>query len=605
VILFLHLLACAPSADAPKSSDSGHADTGRGDSGGEADSADSAPPDTSDTSATIDTSDTSDTSPPVDPLPTCAEPTPICASGTCRWSPATFLYDLAGDVLVNGVATATTGDLRFRHGDLLLDLDVTGPAWSAVVPAGTWDVTFRMGGTDVAATVADGLVVDRDATLDVGGTWWTLGGSAMWDGGPIPDDPDLREDYRVSLVSGDELWGSTQAVSGYDWSITALPGVYDVVVQAFEEGHGGGLAYGGFVLDSDTRLDIDVPLGHLAGTVRVNGAPVEGEWAEVEAWLDGQVWWTAPIDGSTYALDLPEGTWDLYVSPGEPSQPGAFPAGTVTVAGDTTADLDLTLHHLSGSLTWQGAPILAAYPIDCSSLHFVFDDGAGGSDAYTLDCPTSPNWEVDLPAGTYDVYLDLDDSVADRPGGDVLVAEDLIVDADATVDLDATAYTVSGSARWDGTAPQATYAGGEWGVRFTDVTTGSTLDYEFPTQDTWEALVPVGTYDVDLWLPGDGAYPSFSGWYRVAEDVTVAADTTLDFDVPLYDVSGIVSVDGAPLDGTAGDQIFFHDTGGSGSSIGPDGSYTLRVPAGTWSAYAYGGDLPAILPLGDCIVVGP
>jgi hypothetical protein len=164
-----------------------------------------------------------------------------------------------------------------------------------------------------------------------------------------------------------------------------------------------------------------------------------------------------------------------------------------------------------------------------------FDDGERVWDGDVLDDGT---WEIWVPVGTYDVRLEVYDDGLSSGGGPVpvLTAD---VTGPTTLALDSTAAAAAVQVRL-ATAAGEQEVGNVW-LETEDAEWGDAADAGLV-----DVHAPTGTYT--LWA-------SYGGWSRgeTAGSVpldpafVLSADTSVSYDVPLYDVGGLLSVSGLTL----------------------------------------------------------
>jgi hypothetical protein len=315
----------------------------------------------------------------------------------------------------------------------------------------------------------------------------------------------------------------------------------------------------GYVLTGDTTLDIDAGLHRVQGRVTLNGGAFASRSSDLrfEDPATGAYAVYSMNSVAAYDILLPDGTWNvtLDVTDIEGLARGERDLGVVAVAGaDVTADLDLVVHEIGGSITIGGAPLPDSEEgityrlrfLDAAEQELQFDIGPGDT------------WSTSLPDGTWDVCLD----------DDYLVGDGIVVPGPSTVDLAEQLVDVSGTFVVDGGAP------GDWYLLFEDPVSGTSHE---ATGQRWSTTVHPSVYDV---------YASTSSSrIRIAEGVPIGATTTLDYTLATTTVTGDLAWAGAdPPDDVA--VLLRGDEEASGFlTTQPGQGWQTAVAGGTYDIY--------------------
>ncbi len=258
----------------------------------------------------------------------------------------------------------------------------------------------------------------------------------------------------------------------------------------------------------------------------------------------------------------------------------------ICAGGACLHDVALTVHTITGTVTWNGA----APPRDTADFtedfRVTFRDASGRT--YNGHGEDGGTYTAYLPADTYDVALTLYESDAEWAWGSSFpVGGPLVVTGDSTLDVAASAYAITGAVSWNGAAiPED--ASIYLDVRFTNadgeeyVAGGDASSYT--------VRLPAGTYTASIQLD----YVSDETLYTESEipvggPFVVTGDGTLDLAAELDAVHGAVTWNGAaaPADRSDDEDDFlveFTDADGrTYSASGEAGAYATVLPPGTYS----------------------
>lgn len=334
--------------------------------------------------------------------------------------------------------------------------------------------------------------------------------------------------------------------------------------------------------DPDCRLDIDVPLERVSGTVRWDGAPIAADSSNgFELSFHGE-------DGRAHGMrfnadgqaidsfDRPmlQGTWTVYMGwTGGPyvDNGGRLDSveGSILVAEDVAVpgpalDVMVAPERVTGTIQWDGAPIGAGAS---NAFSLTFTDVESGI-AYWVyrSAESGPISQYDVPMfpGTYDVEFAWEDTVGpNNPSwpdpilGRIPVFSGFEVPVGgASLNIGIDPVRVTGSLSWDGMpVPESasnefellmvSQDGRELRVRRT-AAEGPTSSFDIPAlQGSWRFFFNWAQTP----QPDDPAWPDpLFGRIPVTEDLNVtAAGATQDVAIELARVSGELAWDGAPI----------------------------------------------------------
>jgi phage baseplate assembly protein gpV len=339
----------------------------------------------------------------------------------------------------------------------------------------------------------------------------------------------------------------------------------------------GGLVVRDLTLSEDTTFDIDLPTVEVAGTVTLNGQPLPPDTAgrgvltfvnEAESELSRSIGLgtTEPV---TFRKTLLAGHYDIRYRPSGKSCDlatlpcnGGIIAHDVDLTSSRLLTIDIPTAHLSGLVTLDGNGL----PDDGASR------GAVQIVAHTpgLDAPQAAQADVSdeytagyamtvLP-GTYDVIFRGDNQgcmYVDNPtipcvGG--RVHTDVAVQGETRQDVDLHGVTVQGRV----TSGGGGLSGGHGRLRFTNLS-GDSQQTDYLGIDGVDAVaeysfrVLAGDYQISYDSIGVYCQPQpqpvrwpCNGGVLEAK-LPLVQDVALDFDAPVVNITGQVTLDGAPL----------------------------------------------------------
>ncbi len=457
-----------------------------------------------------------------------------------------------------------------------------------------------------------GTSLDQDGVLDLDVSAVRVTGAVTVNGAAIPADArgTIRFVERTTQV-------------GYAFSVastyTALlaPGTYDVLF----DGDGtqcsvppapalpcnDGPIKQNVKLTMDGALDLDIPAIQVSGKVTTRG----GMALAAESVNRGGIGFVAMGQASsfvtqlgttgagTYAATLLPGTYDVTFA-GNPALCAAPPApqlpcntGVVKHAAALTTsgvlDVDVPAVQVSGAVTVNGAP-LGTESVSRGSIGFV----AASTLSISLGTTGAGIYAATLVPGTYDVRFAGNPSLCavppapQAPCNSAVIQKHVALTADGALDVDVPAAKVSGAVTING-APLAPESVQRGAIGF--VADGATLAIPLGTQGagTYAATLVRGTYDVRFGgnpslcaVPPAPQAPCNGGVIKKAVGVT--ADGVLDLDVPAVQVTGALTVNGAPL-------VTDSATRGSIVFATPGSTTPLAISLGTMGAATYAATL--------------
>jgi hypothetical protein len=205
-------------------------------------------------------------------------------------------------------------------------------------------------------------------------------------------------------------------------------------------------------------------------------------------------------------------------------------------------------------------------------------------------------YSLRIPAGRYDVYLDLESTdVTDYLADPIRVAANVNVHSATTVDVNPQLVSVSGAIRYDDQVITNAYVDyTEALIRFVNRETLNTYLYYHSEGGTTYALkIPQGRYDVFLDLESANVVDYLADPIRVATDVDVQSATTIDVNPQLVEVSGAIRYDDQVITNayvdytealirfvnreTFNTYLYYQSEGGT--------TYSLKIPQGRYDVF--------------------
>jgi hypothetical protein len=413
-----------------------------------------------------------------------------------------------------------------------------------------------------------------------------------------------------------------QATGEATYATSLFPGHYDIAyakdvdcVNEAELPCGSMIARSQFNLAADEVLDINIARVAVSGEITVNGrampngadgylvfrpASATRNTAYVaSARIPFSAWGRA-----TYRVSLVPGDYDILVD--KPTQCGAsLPcAATVvrrsqSIPASGVLNLDLAVATISGSITLHARPVPNVRDGSArGSIAFVDADGYGPRKELS---PTGPaTYSLMVFKGTYSVVVDNQRGSCDigpLPCGPITARTNVAIETTSALDIDLATTTVSGTVTINGRAMENGSARGE--IVFSGPTTvSSALGGTGPA--TYSMLLYPGTYDVTFQAAADGEScrraPAPCQELRLRTGVAIAGagPASLNLDLPVIEVTGIVTVNQARLaasaTGTSRGRLYFDETTSLSTPtsrrgtalLAGDGAYRVRLFPGTY-----------------------
>ncbi|MBI1945247.1 MAG: hypothetical protein HYS27_06100 [Deltaproteobacteria bacterium] len=473
---------------------------------------------------------------------------------------------------------------------------------------------------EIQACDASGCVVDVSPELV------TVSGALRYDGQAIGDvqPEEYYPEAYVRFVNQDtsSSYLFSQTSGGTSYSLKIPRGVYDVSLD---------LEYGDSVtnylgdpirvassldIQANTTVNVEPTLVTVSGALRYDGQTISNVQPEEyypEAYVRfvnretfSSYLFSQTSGATSYSLKIPRGRYDVSLDLeygdsvtnylGDPIRV----ASNVDVQANTTINVEPTLVTVSGALRYDGQTISNVQPEEYYPEAYVrFLNKETASQYLFSQTSGATSYSLKIPRGVYDVSLDLEygDSVTDYLGDPIRVASNLDVQANTTVNVEPTLVTVSGALRYDGQTisdvqPEEYYP--EAYVRFVNKETLSSYLFSQTSGATSYSLkIPRGRYDVALDLEyGDSVTDYLGDPIRVASNVDVQANTTVNVEPTLVTVSGALGYDGQSISDVQPEEYYpeayvrfvnretfssylFSQTSGATS-------YSLKIPRGRY-----------------------
>jgi hypothetical protein len=369
----------------------------------------------------------------------------------------------------------------------------------------------------------------------------------------------------------------------------------------------------GVALTSDGVLDLDVKLVQITGNVTLNGQPLpsmsSGRGSIVFKNTLTKTSLSVDLDANgaySYAVTLTPGSYDVSFSPdfsacggtaatSMPCSGGALKQN-VSLTQDGVLDVDIPAVHVSGHVTLKGGA-LPTQSMDRGTLVFAMTDATGAQ--RTLGSSGDVNYQVTLLPGSYTVSYSANASACTGTtlsalpctGGALHSAN---LSQDGTLDVDIPAITVSGAVTLNGAA-MPTQPGDRGALNFAlkDMSNASSRSFGTSGAASYQMRLLPGHYVVQYSAPfnacdGTTAPPMPCNAGAVKE-LDLMQDGTLDIDVPRVQVTGALTLNGAPpASGQGSGGLSFQlEHGGSAQTkfLGsPSAAYTLSLIPGHYMA---------------------
>jgi hypothetical protein len=406
---------------------------------------------------------------------------------------------------------------------------------------------------------------------DIGTRSTTVEGQSHTLSGTVFGNADAMPGVRVeALVDGTSTPVATSVTDAAGaFALLLADQTYDLRVTPPEDSGFVQQLVANLVLDgADRRHDVVLVsrAGVLAGTVVGHAsAPVPGaSITAFEAQAGLTVATSSSNDVGRYALELSPGEYRLVVQPNgsapaasTPNQGWYFQTRVIAFAGGLSVDVELPIARLEGVVSdADGAPV--------AGVSITANGSGSGADGSFHAAAASALTDAD---GAYELFIFRGQTrftltpTAGSPG----LVETVLVEADARHDFALPApVRVEGQVRGRGAAPIASAF-----VQAMETTSGSQLGSALSDELGRYALdTGAGQYRLTVQassFPPPAGTPN-QGWYVQTGVVDVIGNTTVDFDLPIARIEGIVSDEsGNPVRGV---RVTVN-----GSQNGGDGSY--------------------------------
>ena len=508
--------------------------------------------------------------------------------------------------------------LRDRaSGDQTFVGDTRDGVIETVVLPGTYDVIYDrvVGGNIVprnkAAVVIRQLDIDGDVELDVDVPVVLVHGTITLGGESPPDSQyETGELVLVDGSTGDEVkLGETR---DGEFSARVLPGTYEVHYRRMHGGdtvpRNGDAHFDDIVVDTvDTmERDVDVPVVDIGGGLLLNGSDAPASQYET-----GTIRLADPETGDTFVIgETRDTTFDSRVIPGtyevlyERKFGGAMVpvneeavVATVDVRNEPSFDIDIQTATISGDFELDGAPLPGTGEDAIVSL---VDHTTG--DEIALGHVSDGTFERIVVAGDYDLVYGQISAAGTLPAntGAVLRTVELTAGVDEATTVDVGSAAVSGSVLLGGQQPPTSeYSDARLYLR--NPTTGDSVLLGSTRVGDFAGTVVPGLYDVVYVVETAGGEVPVNSEATLMKDVEVGNGTELMLDIPVFDVSGGVALDGSTTPGGGGDRanlllrdVDTEDTIFLGGTEG--GSFSRKITSGKYLVIYEGIESSGLMP---------
>ena len=437
-----------------------------------------------------------------------------------------------------------------------------GTSQPVVALPGTYEVHYagRSGGDQVptnrSAKIFTVTIPDQDAydfEIDVPAV--ALSGAFTMNGAEPPEGQFENGTVVLrNLVTGDEVELGDTRDRTYDAIV--IPGLYQVH-------YGRRLADAEAPINQDARLgeveitdvgddvlDVDIPVAMLSGEFTLDGdTPPNGNFENGRILLRDLVTGDEIVLGQTR-----DGSYAAPVVPGEyevvyqrvfggaqvPVNAGAVLRSTTLDAGDQALDIDIATAVITGDITIAGAPS----PSDPTNDGVLFLRNDQTGDRAVLGNTAAGTYSSRVVLGEYDVYYRQETSSGGVPVNTHARLESIAVRGGATFDIDVPMVTVSATVTVDGQIPpESAYDDGLLYLR--DAQTGDSVLLGNTRLATLQRPVIPGTYDLHYVVEAAGPTMPVNARSRL-DTVDVGPGTDIDIDIPVVDLHGVITLDGAP-----------------------------------------------------------
>jgi hypothetical protein len=522
---------------------------------------------------------------------------------------------VSGKVTVNGVAISDpasqgVGNLvLFTGTDSALLTTTSSSSYSTLILPGTYDVYFVLYAAGSAMPINQfvklegGIVVGTEPlTLDIDVPVVTVSG-AVTVNGSVPADVASTGPGSIFFESETSRVTTLSTTASSQYSARVVPGSYDLAYSypdGSPEPSGTGTQFRhGIAVGSSPVVDIDIPLTPVSVSVTMNGlartaASTAGTLVLIDA-KGGYATLSANSSTSPYSAQVVPGSYDLYWSaPDEPPTDKMLPrnpfaklkGGIVVGSVPLAFNVDIAVTTISGAITINGSPIQKLG----SNLGTLRLQGATGTDPYfRVD---AGSYALSLVAGTYDLFYDQGvNGNAPRNSYSMLQSGIVLGSSPLSLDIDIPATLVSGSVTINGKTISAIKQP-DFSLWLRSATSTATL-LEYPTKDTYSALVIPGTYDLYYRNTVEGRPDIPDNVNAKIQSGIVVGSTplTLDIDIHFSRFAGTTTVNGLllPDQGRIAGSLSLKNVDGDAAIVRLYGSnYSSRLLPGVYDTYFYG-----------------
>lgn len=469
----------------------------------------------------------------------------------------------------------------------------------------------------------DAIEVDSTLNWDVKPV--TVSGVITVNGAPMPDSPDTE--YRGIItfrdqVSGKEYGDAIDPTGDGIYSRLLFAGDYEVIFEAESDAALVGMPYGkqkqlaaNVTIGSDQTLDYDLVPITVSGTITVHGGVMPDS---ADTTYRGIVWFrdlltgdyssasVPPTGAAEYSRLLFAGDYDVSFETtdetgivGLPRDATTWLESGVAITADRTLDYDVKPVTVGGTVTVAGGVMPDSPDLDYRGSVWYRD--LRTNDYYSASVPGTgaATYSTLLFTGDYDVEFQTTTETALvglPPGRDTHVGSKVSVTGDQTFDYDVLPVTVSGTLSVNGgVMPESPDATSRGTITLRDQLTGEEYANGIAVTGaaSYSRLIFAGNYDVSFETPVESELVGmpYGAGTRLGSGVAIEKDQALDFDLGVATVSGIVSLNGAPMpdspDVTSRGTITFIDqlTGAGieyGAGTTGEADYSRLVFTGTY-----------------------
>ncbi|HOW52464.1 MAG TPA: hypothetical protein PLV42_10535 [bacterium] len=340
-------------------------------------------------------------------------------------------------------------------------------------------------------------------------------------------------------------------------------------------------------ITADTVVNIDLFTATVSGQIKLNNAVMPDN--TLNEYNDrGWVRFVHKKSGATLSFSIGmtgiaqfsgavfEGAYDIIYDPNSADYQNVTPttryvlAEDVAITGAWQQNYNLPTVAVSGAVTLNGAAMpantLSEYN-DRASIRFT-DNKSGDSFSVPLGITGPAAFSTTLFGGDYKVMLapNSRDYQNVLPATDLLLSSGENITATKALSYDVGTLTVSGVVELNAAQmPPNTLSeyNDRASIRFTDTLSGSSASYPLgitgPAAYSGELFK--GTYRVTI-VPNGADYQNVLPYlqHELEAGLSLAADTTRDFDVATAEVTGVITLDGAQMPANTLNE--YNDRGG-------------------------------------------